>query len=79
MMDSFKKLIFFVRLDVPCRVLTHDDVPSHPFEDGVAAVDDILFHQKFKHFLGRRRHILKAMAKRDHGKAHINGIYIKSS
>ena len=34
---------FFVRLDVPGRILAHDHVAGHPFEDGIAAMDDVPF------------------------------------
>ncbi len=34
---------FFVRLDVPRRVLPHDHVAGHPFEDRIAAMDDVPF------------------------------------
>ena len=31
---------FFVRLDVPGRILPHHHVAGHPFENGIAAIDD---------------------------------------
>lgn len=34
---------FFVRLDIPGRILAHDHVAGHPFENGIAAIDDVPF------------------------------------
>ena len=62
---------FFVRLDVPRRVLAHDDVAGHPLEDRIAAMDDVPFHQELEQLLRRRRHLLEPLAERHHGKAHV--------
>ena len=61
---------FFVRLDVSGGVGADEDVVHHPPQHRVAAVGNPFFQHQLHQFLGRRGHILKALTKGNHRKAH---------
>src|SRR5699024_11584385 len=58
------------RFDITCRIGVHHHISRHPAHNRVAAMDDAALHQEFIKFLCWRRHILKSLTKRYHGKPH---------